>query len=143
MKILAVLAVLLGVMALLKPPADNDIQETSHKALAVNYGVYRNAVFLFVQAHKEVSGDVPLSSLSLPESWRMLRTWKARVQDGCCYVYGEATPEEVEAVRRLFQGSFAVGLASGGRLVPALAPHVIPIPSFVPEGNLVSVVEVS
>lgn len=142
MKILAVLAVLLGVMALLKPPADNDIQETSHKALAVNYGVYRNAVFLFVQAHKEVSGDVPLSSLSLPESWRMLRTWKARVQDGCCYVYGEATPEEVEAVRRLFLGSFAVGLASGGRIVPSLAPHPVPVPSFIPDGNLVSVTEV-
>ena len=143
MKILAVLAVLLGVMALLKAPADNDIQETSHKALAMNYANYRNAVFLYVQAHKGFSGDIPLSSLSLPESWRMLRTWKARVHDGCCYVFGEATPEEGEAVRKFFQGSFAVGLASGGRLVPALAPHPVPIPSFVPEGSLVSVMEVS
>lgn len=142
MKALAVLAVLLGVMALLKAPADNDIQETSYKALAVNYAIYRNAAFLFVQAHKGFNGDIPLASLNLPESWRMLRTWKARVQNNCCYVYGDASPEEVEAVRRLFQGSFAVGLVSGGRIVPALAPHPVSVPAFVPDGNLVSVVEV-
>lgn len=142
MKALAVLFFLLGVLAIMQRPAENDVETASMRGLAVNYAVYRNAAFLFAQAHKGFSGDIPLSSLNLPESWRALRPWKARVQDGCCYVYGEATPKEVEAVRRLFLGSFAVGLANGGRIVPSLAPHPVPVPSFIPDGNLVSVTEV-
>ena len=143
MKALAVLAVLIGVMALLRIPANRDVQEVSHESVATNYAVYRNAAFQFAFAHKGYSGDIPLASLSLPESWRMARTWHARMLDGCCYVYGEASPEEAEAVRRLFRGSFAIGLAYGGRLAPATGPHPVPVPSLVPNGNLVSVVEVS
>lgn len=142
MKALAVLAVLFGVMALLRIPADNSVQEASHEIVATNYAIYRNAAFLFAFAHKGYSGDIPPASLALPEGWRMLRTWHARMQGGYCYVYGEASPDEVEAVRRLFRGSFAVGLADRGRLVPA-GPTPVSVPSFIPNGNLASVVEVS
>lgn len=140
MKALAVVALLFGVLAILSRPADYDMKDASYRGIALNYAVYRNAVFLFVYGNKGFSGDVPLSSLNLPESWRMLRTWKARVQGGRCYVYGEASPEEVEAVRQLFQGSFAVGMADGGRIVPVMG-NPVPVPGFVPAGNLVSVTE--
>ena len=66
--------------------------------------------------------------------------YRSRVQDGFCYVYGEASPQEAEAVRQLFRESLAVGLADQGRIVPVLR-HPVPVPAFVPNGSIVSVTE--
>ena len=138
MKALAVLLLLLGVAALLQRQEEEDGAHGARRAVAVNYAVYRNAVFLYVYAHTEHRGAVPLASLALPAGWRALRPWAARVDGGRCYVYGAASPEEVAAVREIFRGSFALGMASGGRLVPQL----VAVPAFIPDGCLVSVTEV-
>lgn len=140
MKALAVLVLLLGVMALLQRPADFSAEEAARRIVAMNYAMYRKAVFSFVRANKGFSGEIPLASLELPASWRALRPWHARVQGGFCYVYGSASPQEAEAVRQLFRESLAVGLADQGRIVPALR-HPVPIPAFVPNGSIVSVTE--
>lgn len=70
--------------------------------MAVNYAIYRNEVFRYVYEHRGLSGDIPLASLNMPESWRALRAWRARVDAGRCYVYGEASPQEIAAVRPAF-----------------------------------------
>ncbi len=138
MKALAVLVLLLGVMALLQRPADFSAEEA--RIVAMNYAIYRQATLAFVRANKGFSGEIPLASLDLPASWRALRPWHARVQGGFCYVYGEASPQEAEAVRQLFRESLAVGLADQGRIVPALR-HPVPVPAFVSNGSVVSVTE--
>ncbi len=44
---------------------------------------------------------------------------------------------------QLFHGSFALGQANSGRLVPAPAHGTpVPVPGFIPDGSLVSVTEV-
>lgn len=139
MRALAVLGLLLGLLLLFQRPYEAAHEESAAQAVAMDFGLFRNAVFRFVQDHKGHSGEIPLGSLSLPESRRPLRDWKARVEGGVCYVYGEASPEEMEAARWLFQGSLAVGMAENGRLVPVLTTKPIPVPAFVPSGNLVSV----
>ena len=143
MKALAVFAMLLGVMALLQQPADFSREESGSRAIAVNYAIYRNEVFRHVYGQQGISGDIALSFLTLPDSRRPLRQWRARVDGGRWYVYGQATAREIAAVRQLFQGSFALGQANSGRLVPAPAHGTpVPVPGFIPDGSLVSVTEV-
>ena len=141
MKALAVLGLLLGLLLIFQRPYEAAHEESAAQAVAMDFGLFRNAVFRFVQNNRSHSGEIPLSDLSLPESRRPLRDWKARVEGGVCYVYGEATPEEAEAARQIFQGSLSIGMAENGRLIPVLTTTPIPVPAFVPNGNLVSVTE--
>lgn len=143
MKALAVLFFLLGVVALLRNTTDFSTQEASFRGVAVNYAIYRNEVFRYVFSHRGVSGDIALSALNMPQSWRAVRAWRARVEGGRCYVYGQASQSEISAVRQLFEGSFALGMASAGRLVPVTGTKAIPVPAFIPEGSLVSITEVN
>lgn len=141
MKALAVLGFLLGMLLLFQRPHEAAHEEAAAQSVAVDFGLFRSAVFRFVQDNRDHSGEIPLESLSLPESRRPLRDWKARIEGGVCYVYGEATPEEAEAARQIFQGSLSIGMAENGRLIPVLTTTPIPVPAFVPNGNLVSVTE--
>lgn len=139
MKIMAVLALLLGVMAILSPSVSHrDDYAPAARTIALNYAVYRNAAFLYALKHKP-GGTISQSVLELPDGWHALRAWSARMEGGYCYVYGPASAEEIAAAWELFQGSFAVGRAENGRLTP---DGLTPLPSFIPAGSLASVVEV-
>lgn len=140
MKALMVLGLLLGVLAMLSRGPEPDYAEREPKAriVALNYAVYRNQAFLYAHKHKGFSGVVPLSALDLPSEWRALRPWTARMESGRCYVYGTASAEEIEAVRELFKGSFAVGRAESGRLMP---DGKATLPGFIPANSLVSIAE--
>lgn len=139
MKALMVLALLLGVLAILSPSVRyRDDLAPASRAVALNYAIYRNAAFLYAQRHKP-EGTLSQAVLDLPPEWRALRAWTARVEGGRCYVYGPASAEEIASAWELFQGSFAVGRAENGRLTP---DGVVPLPAFIPAGSLASVVEV-
>ena len=84
---------------------DFSSDESSYSAIAVNYAIYRNEVFRYVYGNNGIAGDIPLAVLDLPENWRALRNWRARVDVGRCYVYGDASIQEVMAVRQLFRGA--------------------------------------
>lgn len=139
MKILAVLALLLGALAILSPSASfrNDYTPAA-RAVALNYAIFRNAAFLYALKSRP-NGTISPSSLELPDGWHALRAWSARVEGGRCYVYGPASAEEIAATWEVFQGSFAVGRAENGRLTP---DGITPLPTFIPVGSLASVVEV-
>lgn len=140
MKALVILAVLLGVIAMLLPRtfSTTDLQPSA-RSVALNFAVFRNAANLYAQKNKP-SGIIPQSALELPSGWKPLRSWVARVESGCCYVYGPASGEEIASARVLFQGSLAVGQASGSLLIP---DGKTPVPSFVPSGCLLSVVGIN
>lgn len=139
MKIMAVLALLLGVMAILSPSVSyRDDYAPAARSVALNYAVYRNAAFLYALKHKP-NGTISQAVLELPDGWHALRVWSARVEGGRCYVYGPASAEEIAAAWELFQGSFAVGRAENGRLTP---DGIVPLPAFIPADSLASVVEV-
>lgn len=139
MKALMALALLLGVLAVLSPSVSHrDDYAPVARTVALNYAIYRNAAFLYALEHKP-NGTISQAVLELPDGWHALRAWTARVEGGRCYVYGPASMEEVAAARELFQGSFAVGHAENGRLMP---DGLAPLPAFIPGGSLASVVEV-
>lgn len=140
MKILSVLAFLLGVLALIQFVPRDPVDAQKGKAIALNYAVYRNAVFRFVFPDNKTSvGDISMASLALPVGWTPMRPWAARVENQRLYVWGPASAEEIAAARELFWGSLAIGRADGGHLEPGFG-GVTPVPAFIPNGSLVSVV---
>ena len=141
MKPVVFLIFLIGIGAMIQHTVDFSSEESSYSAIAVNYAIYRNEVFRYVYENNGLAGDIPLAVLNLPDSWRALRNWRARVDAGRCYVYGDASMQEVMAVRQLFRGSFALGMASNGRLIPVMG-NVITVPAFIPNGSLVSITEI-
>ncbi|MDR2744403.1 MAG: type IV pilus biogenesis protein PilM [Desulfovibrio sp.] len=142
MKALAVLTFLVGVMALVHSYLDwthqTDVNPPA-KAAALNYVIFRNGALWYALTHSGVTGDISSGVLDLPAGWRAVRTWRARVDSGRCYVWGTASSEEIAAARRLLWGSQAVGRNENGRLAPGNGAE-IPIPSFVGNGDLVSVI---
>ena len=111
MKPVVFLIFLIGVGAMIQRTVDFSSEESSFSAIAVNYAIYRNEVFRYVY------------------------------DAGRCEVYGDASMQEITAVRQLFRGSFALGMASNGRLIPVMG-NVFTVPAFIPNGSLVSVTEI-
>lgn len=140
MKALMVLAFFLGVLAIFPWP-QREREEVAASVVGQNYAVLRNAALLsvFSANPRPGDGDIPVQSLKLPSGWRALRPWKIRMDGGCCYIFGDASAEEIAAARELLRGSLAVGWAANGRLQPG---GRTPLPNFIPAGSLVSVVAV-
>jgi len=145
MKVMAFCILLLGFIAFLSfQPEANDREKIQSEAVALNYAIYRNAVFDY--AHKvKAPGSVPPDTpgLALPSGWLNIRPWEGVIQeerDGrlYCYVFGPAKPQEVAAVMKLFNQSQAVGWNDGGVFVRNGQPR--PLPPFIPHGALVSLI---
>jgi hypothetical protein len=141
MKMLAVLAFLLGVLAWLSFRTPERDTATASGAVSLNYVLYRKAAIDYALEHPFPEGDIPASALALPSGWLALRDWRARIDGGRCFVWGPASAWEIDAAKRLLWGSWAVGRAENGRLVPGNGA-VIPIPAYVGNGNIVSVIKV-
>lgn len=145
MKALVVFSLLLGVIAMLGIHLFTSQRNENINSVAVNYGIYRNAVFAHAIKVPTAINTIPLTALSLPAGWKALRAWEHRITGSnprFCYVYGPASMEEINAVRKLFMGSFAVGYKQDGAFFPVHGPQM-PLPAFIPDGFLVSVIEVS
>lgn len=137
MKALAVLAFFLGVLAVLNGRSSAPESEPRAAAVAANYVQFRQAVLhhVFALGHMD-SGEI--GEPDLPSGWTALRPWKARIDNGRCYVWGEASWAEQQEIAALLYGTYATGRAEGGRLVPGHGASV-PLPDFIPRGNVVSV----
>ena len=88
--------------------------------------------------------DIPRSAFEqwIPNGWLPMRDWKVRMEHRICYVYGPAEPDEIDAIRRiLYRGSFSLGRAESGQLVPNRQGNM-PIPDWIPNGSMVSMTEV-
>jgi hypothetical protein len=140
MKMLAVAAFLLGILAWLSFRTPEKDTAPVSGAVSLNYVLYRKAAMDYALEHP-VEGDIPASALALPSGWIALRDWRARIDGGQCIVWGPASAREIDAARRLLWDSYSVGRAENGRLVPGNGA-VVPIPAFVGDGNIVSIIRV-
>lgn len=141
MKTLAVFGFLLGAIALFSWFTSWKGQSASQlNAIAYNYGVYRSHALRSVLG-TNATGDIANVRIDLPTAWKPLRQWKTRVDGGVCYVYGTAGAEEALRIRELFTGSYAVGQKVNGLLSPRLAGSTpLPLPAYIPESAIVTVV---
>ncbi len=146
MKALAVCMLLLGCIAFWSGRPDREQREKAQaQSLAVNYGIFRNAVFAHAHSTKAEGVFLPDSpALTLPSGWVSVRAWRGVVhqQEGqlFCYVYGPARPEEVVAIQEAFRGSAAVGWNNNGFFARNGDP--MPLPEMIPDGAIVSAVRI-
>lgn len=142
MQALAVTGVLTGLIFLwsflIYEPSQ--IERQKAEAYALGFVVYRNAVNQYAVDHK-TEGSVSLTALNLPKGLQ-LKNWKNRIVQEAgqlrCYVYGQASFEEIQAVLTLMMSSAAIGWNNNGVMLRNGSPHILP--SFVENGNLVSVI---
>ena len=133
---LAIIAILLGLLAtfsFVEPQAS--LRNHSERARAVNFCIYRTAVSDYVRTHPDIA-SVPANAIELPTGYRSIRNWQARISGGYCYVYGEASQDEVFAIRELMGNSVLIGRNVNSRL----SPSGIAVAASIPAGNVVSIV---
>lgn len=140
MKIMAVLFLMLGILALLiEPRSENEIAQRRERSIALNFVQFRQAVMSHVLNDQDRhDGIVDSALLVLPEGWERLRDWQARISENRLYVWGGASWAEVQAVRNLLLNSWTLGRSEQGILRPRHDGRSITLPQFVPDGCVVS-----
>ena len=140
MKIMAVLFLMLGILALLiEPRSENEIAQRRERSIALNFVQFRQAVMSHVLNDQDRhDGIVDSALLVLPEGWERLRDWQARISENRLYVWGAASWAEVQAVRNLLLNSWTLGRSEQGILRPRHDGRSITLPQFIPDGCVVS-----
>ena len=120
-----------------------DMAESKSKNTALNYLIYRNSVhkFLFNEDDTFI-GSVNDSDIVLPTGF-IKKKWSAFVQNDICYVYGSATDSEKIAVNKMSKGSHSIGEKRNGFFYPNHISKNYPLPSFIPDDDIVSIMEVN
>jgi type II secretory pathway pseudopilin PulG len=139
---IAVVSILLGVIAVLGgsfPSSSGD--DGGADAVAHNFLSYRAAVNHVALYTPQPDGAVSGASLNLPSTWAPVRNWRNQIQGGRCYVWGNASADEIRAAQRGLNDSYSIGTAINGHIVTAHGSGEA-LPGFIADGSIVSVVEV-
>lgn len=133
---LAVLGLFIGIIFSLNSILPHmPIQKYSEEAIAKNFCVYRMAVANYIQENNNVT-TISDNALRLPDGFIKVRDWQTRIANGYCYIYGEATPEEIALIRKNMGNSILIGRNQGNRLYPS----GIVVNAVIPAESVVSIV---
>lgn len=140
MRIMAILFLLLGILALIVGPrTEKDAEQRRDQSVALNFAQFRQAVMAHVLNEPDAhDGIVDTTDLTLPEGWERLRPWQARISQNRLYVWGTASWAEVRAVRSILLNSWTLGRSEQGILRPRHDGRNITLPQFIPDGCVVS-----
>ena len=140
MKIMAVLFLMLGILALIVGPRfESEPALWREPSVALNFVQFRQAVLsLGLNDPDAHDGIVDSALLVLPEGYELLRPWQARISENRLYIWGSASWAEVQAVRDLLLNSWTLGRSEQGILRPRHDGRSITLPQFVPDGCVVS-----
>lgn len=133
---LAVLGLFIGIIFSLNSILPHmPIQKYSEEAIAKNFCVYRLAVANYIQENSNVV-SISDNALELPDGFIKVRDWRTRISNGYCYIYGEATPDEIVLIRKNMGNSVLIGKNQGNRLYPS----GIVVNAAIPAESVVSIV---
>lgn len=133
---LAVLGLFIGIIFSLNSILPHmPIQKYLEEAIAKNFCVYRLAVANYIQENSNVV-SISDNALELPDGFIKVRDWRTRISNGYCYIYGEATPEEIVLIRKNMGNSVLIGRNQGNRLYPS----GIVVNAVIPAESVVSIV---
>ena len=133
---LAVLGLFIGIIFSLNSILPHmPIQKYPEEAIAKNLCVYRLAVANYIQENSNVV-SISDNALELPDGFIKVRDWRTRISNGYCYIYGEATPEEIVLIRKNMGNSVLIGRNQGNRLYPS----GIVVNAAIPAESVVSIV---
>ena len=133
---LAVLGLFIGIIFSLNSILPHmPIQKYPEEPIAKNFCVYRLAVANYIQENSNVV-SISDNALELPDGFIKVRDWRTRISNGYCYIYGEATPEEIVLIRKNMGNSVLIGRNQGNRLYPS----GIVVNAAIPAESVVSIV---
>lgn len=104
-----------------------------------DFSSYRNRAIAAVVADKSLDNCL-LTDAEVGKSSSV--GVEARMVNGTLYVYAALPVAHLGRIRELLGGSYAIGVNNGGLFENGLGAGVA-LPSFVPEGAIVSVTEIS
>ena len=67
--------------------------------------------------------------------------WNARILSDICYIWGISDKKVYLNIFNLLSYSMSLGIAKDGKIL--IRDHTIPCPDFIPEGSLVSLIQLS
>ena len=141
MKALATLFFFIGIISLLSgKEMELKRERAMDSAIATNYLAYRQAVLEYVFNNTHVTGVIQTASLDVLPGWQSMRAWNAQISGDYCYIYGPVTSSEVSVIKKI-SNTYSIGVNNGGTFAKESAV-AFPVPNFVPNGNIVTIVNV-
>ena len=75
------------------------------------------------------------------DSWYNNDIWRARISSGICYIWGESSHEVYISIFKMLSYSMSLGISKNGNIV--IRDYILPSPAFIPDGSIVSVIQLS
>ncbi len=117
-------------------------KNTAVKMQSMNFLMYRNSVRNHVfKLDKIIPGVVSDKDIEFPTGF-INKKWKAQIEKNILYIYGNATQQEINQVKKQTLYSHSVGQKKNGLFYPHYTKPPTILPNFIKEGDLVSIMEI-
>jgi hypothetical protein len=123
------------------PPNPEHTSVGRNQVLAQEFLMYRAMTKRFFEANPGHEGEIPQIDIPWPDTMNFSGTWSNRVVSGIIYVYG---PNFAGLLKTIAESthSTGIGINSGGILHYSNRDTLgMAVPTFIPDKNIVSVVE--
>ncbi len=109
---------------------------------AMNFLMYRDNVRNHVfKLDKIIPGVISDKDIEFPIGF-INKKWKAQIEKNILYIYGNATQQEINQVKKQTLYSHSVGQKKNGLFYPHYTKPPMVLPNFIKEGDLVSIMEI-
>lgn len=142
MRMFAFLALALMLLSIYSHPFGTE-KNHADEVQAVNFLMYRDTVKNYVFAQESIAqGVIEDKSVEFPSGF-VNKNWKARIQGNILYIYGKASQQEINQVKKQTFYSHSIGQKTNGLFYPHYATPPTVLPNFIQEGDLVSIMEIT
>lgn len=139
MRMFAFLALGIMLLSLYSFPKENN---SAIEMQAMNFLMYRDSVRNHVfKLDKIIPGVISDKDIAFPTGF-MNKKWKAQIEKNILYIYGNATQQEINQVKKQTLYSHSVGQKKNGLFYPHYTKPPTILPNFIKEGDLVSIMEI-
>ena len=139
MRMFAFLALGIMLLSLYSFPKEKN---STVEVQAMNFLMYRDNVRNHVfKLDKIIPGAISDKDIEFPIGF-INKKWKAQIEKNILYIYGNATQQEINQVKKQTLYSHSVGQKKNGLFYPHHTKPPMVLPNFIKEGDLVSIVEI-
>ena len=102
---------------------------------------FRSEIIKYLQdKNKHRDGIIEYDDIT-HDSWYKNDIWRARISSGICYIWGESSHEVYISIFKILSYSMSLGISKNGNIV--IRDYILPSPAFIPDGSIVSVIQLS
>lgn len=108
---------------------------------AIQFVNFRSEIIKYLQdKNKHRDGIIEYDDIT-HDSWYKNDIWRARISSGICYIWGESSHEVYISIFKMLSYSMSLGISKNGNIV--IRDYILPSPAFIPDGSIVSVIQLS